>query len=171
MRLTLCSALLLGTAACDNAAEAPPEAEISAEEVAAELAKVEVQPGQWEATTEIVSAEGPLPKEALGRMSGQRSKASYCITPEQAKRPDARFLAAQQNSECSYQRFSMESGRLSGRMTCTSADMPGEMVTEMSGQYGPRAYDMAMNMTPALPGGQTMKIRTRTRGERVGECS
>lgn len=169
MRIISCLILLLGAAACERERAAP---EVSANDIAAELNKVEIDPGQWDATTEIVSAEGPLPKAALDQMIGKRTDVSNCITPEQAKRPSANFLAAQQNSDCSYQDFRMAGGKLSGRMTCSGAQMPGEMVTVMRGDYGPRAYDMTMNMeTPGLPGGGTIRITARTRGKRVGDCA
>lgn len=166
--LFLIAFLLLG--ACEK--ERPAEPEISANEVAAQLASVKVEPGQWRSTTEILSAEGPLPQQALQQMRGHKTEVSNCITPEQAKRPSANFLAAQQGSECTYQQFSMQGGKLSGRMTCTGGQLPGKMVTVMRGDYGPSGYDMTMDMeTPSMPGAGPVKIRARTRGSRVGECS
>lgn len=149
----------------------PAEREMTAEEVAAQLASVKVDPGQWESTTRIISATGPLPKEAIDKMVGQETKAANCITPEQAARPNANFLAAQQGSECTYQDFLMQNGKLSGRMTCTGGQLPGKMKTAMSGDYGPRSYDMVMDMeTAGLPGGAAMRIKARTEGRRVGDC-
>ena len=170
MRFSMPLVLALALAACDRS-ETPPTPEVSANDVAAQLAQVEIEPGQWQATTEIVSAEGPLPQAVIRQMVGRRTNASNCITPEQAKRPDASFLSAQQNSQCTYHEFSMQGGKLRGRMTCTSPDMPAEMETVMNGDYGPRAYDMTLNMSPTLPGGGAMKITARTRGERVGACT
>jgi len=145
---------------------------MSEEQVAAQLAKVKVEPGQWEAETEIVSAKGALPQEALQQMTGKRTSTSNCITPQQAARPSANFLAAQQNSDCTYQDFRMEGGKLSGRMTCSGGQMLGDMVTLMNGDYGPTAYDMTMQMeTPGLPGGDKILITARTRGKHVGECN
>ncbi len=144
---------------------------MSEEQVAAQLARVKVEPGQWEAETEIVSAKGALPQEALQQMTGKRTSASNCITPQQAARPSANFLAAQQDSDCTYQDFKMEGGKLSGRMTCSGGQMLGDMVTLMNGDYGPKGYDMTMQMeTPGLPGGDKILITARTRGKRVGEC-
>lgn len=168
----ICTAALLALAACERGEGTPASGSLSEEEVAAQLAKVKVEPGQWKSTTEIVSAEGALPQEALQQMKGRRTAASNCITPEQAARPSAKFLSAQQNSDCTYQDFRMEGGKLSGRMTCSGGQMLGDMVTVMNGDYGPRGYDMTMHMeTPGLPGGDKITITARTRGERVGECS
>jgi hypothetical protein len=159
---------MLALPACERDEAAPG---MTAEEVAAQLAKVKVEPGQWDAQTEILSAKGALPQEALQQMKGKRSSTSNCITPQQAERPSANFLAAQQNSDCTYQDFRMEGGKLSGRMTCSGGEMLGDMVTVMNGDYGPTSYDMRMQMeTPGLPGGQSITILTRTRGKRVGEC-
>ena len=168
-RRILC-AFLIVLSACDRQEE-EKEAELSANEVAAQLASVKIDPGQWESTTQILSATGPLPQGALKQMVGRQTRVINCITPEQAARPSANFLAAQQNSDCTYQQFRMEGGKLSGRMTCSGGNLPGEMVTVMSGAYGPQSYDMTMDMeTAGLPGNLTMKIKARTQGRRVGEC-
>lgn len=159
--------LLCLTSACQKPEQ---EKSVSAEEVAKQLASVKVDPGQWDTSTQIVSATGPLPKEALAQMIGQRTNVSHCITPEEAARPSANFLAAQQGSDCTYQNFQMTGGRIVGKMSCTGGQMPGQVDTEMSGTYGPQAYDLVMDMTtPAIPG-TTMKIKARTQGRRVGEC-
>ncbi|HEV2080328.1 MAG TPA: DUF3617 domain-containing protein [Allosphingosinicella sp.] len=164
----ICITALLALGACEKDRAEPG---MSEEDVAAQLAKVKVEPGQWEAETEIVSAKGALPQEALQQMTGKRTSTSNCITPQQAERPSANFLAAQQNSDCTYQDFRMEGGKLSGRMTCSGGQMLGDMVTVMNGDYGPQSYDMTMQMeTPGLPGGDKILITARTRGKRVGEC-
>lgn len=164
-----CAAALIMLAACEREAAVPTS--VSEEEVAAQLAKVKVEPGQWESTTRIVSAKGDLPPEALREMTGRRTSASTCITPEQAARPNAKFLAAQQNSDCTYQDFRMEGGKLSGRMTCSGGPAQGDMVTVMNGAYGPQSYDMTVEMETPVPGLGTAMITARTQGQRVGECS
>lgn len=158
-------------AACER--EAEKGREMSAEEVAAELAQVKIDPGQWESSTEILAVTGPLPEEALNQMRGQRTTVRNCITPEQAARPSANFLAAQQGSECSYRDFSMQGGKLSGSMTCTGGQFPGEMNTTMRGDYGPQSYDMTMDMetSAGIAGGPELRITARTSGRRVGDCA
>lgn len=166
------AAALLALAACGE--EPQPEARnMSAEEVAAELSSVTIEPGLWESSSQIVDVSAPnLPVEAKNMMI-RRSAASVrnCITPEQAERPDANFLAAQQNSNCAYQNFSMENGQLTGTMVCTGGAMPGQMRAEMKGEYGPQAYDMRMTMsTSGMPEGADMTIETRVTGRRIGDC-
>ena len=166
-RIFLAALILL--AACEKTEEKANE--LSAEEVAAQLAALEIEPGLWESTTQIVSVSAPLPQEALQQMLGPRSSIRNCITPEQAERPSANFLAAQRNADCTYQAFRIRDGRLSGRMSCTGGDLPGETVTVMNGAYGPDAYDLIMDMeTAALAGLPPMKIKARTQGKRLGDC-
>lgn len=163
-------AALVAVAGCDRPEEGEDSA-MTAEEVAAELAKVKITPGQWESTTQIMSVSGPLPEDMLKQMRGQKTEVANCITPEQAERPSANFLAAQQNSECTYRDFTMRDGQLNGSMTCTGGQFPGEMRTRMQGEYGPESYNMRMDMeTNGIPGGGTMKITARTIGKRVGDC-
>lgn len=148
-----------------------PGRDMTAKEVAAELADVKITPGLWEATNIIESVRAPmLPDEVKGRMEGRRTTVRNCITPEQAARPNAAFLTAQENSQCSYRDFSMRNGRMQGMMTCQGGALPGEMRMEMEGRYGPESYDVAMDMEAAgLPGG-AMTIKARTTGRRIGAC-
>ncbi len=166
--LIVCVAAL-ATAACGN----PGKGGQTAEEVAEEMSALKLEAGQWEATTEILSASAPaLPPEALRQMVGQKQTVSNCVTPEQAAKPSANFLAGQKNSDCTYQDFSMEGGRMSGTMTCTGSGMPGKMVMNMEGSYDPRSYDMNMSMEAGgLPGGMNITVKARTTGRRVGTCA
>lgn len=138
---------------------------MTSEEVAAELAAMRIEPGLWELSSEVVDVRAPdLPHEVRQRMIGPRSRLRHCITPEQAERPDANFLAARAGSECVYRGFTAEGGEISGRMVCPDA------VAHMRGRYGPQAYDMRMEMASPMGGGATMTLELRSRGRRIGEC-
>lgn len=165
--------LFLLLAGCDQAATPSADRNMSAAEVAAELEDMKIQPGQWEATNEIVSASAPgMPPDILKNMVGQKTSVSNCITPEQAARPSANFLTAQQGNNCTYQNWSMDGGRMTGTMTCTGGEMPGNVVMTMTGNYGETAYDLDMDMkTTGLPNGLTMTIKAKTSGRRTGECT
>ena len=114
---------------------------MSAEEVAEELANMRIEPGLWELTSEVVDVRAPdLPREVRNRMVGPRSRLRNCITPQQAERPSANFLAARSDNDCVYRGFSVRDGQLSGTMTCP------EVTATMAGRYGPRAYAMSMEM-------------------------
>lgn len=172
MRLVLlASAALLALAACGKGEEKGRKQ--SAQEVAKEMAALKMEPGQWEATNEILSATAPgLPAEALKQMVGQKSTVSNCVTPEQAAKPSANFLAAQKSSNCTYQDFSMEGGRMTGTMTCSGGQVPGQMEMKMEGEYDARSYAMNMDMNAkGMPGGMTLAIKARTTGRRTGDCT
>jgi len=172
MRYVLLTAACAFTlAACDTGPQKGRE--MSAEEVAEELSGMKIKPGQWQATNEIVSASAPgMPNYMLKQMVGQKTTVQNCITPEQAAKPSANFLAVQQNSNCTYQDWSMDGGRMTGTMTCQGGEMPGKMVMTMDGRYGSTSYDMNMDMkTTELPGGMSMNIKARTTGKRIGDCA
>ena len=157
-----CLALsLLGSAACGER----EAADMSAEEVADELAGMEIEPGLWELTSDVVEVRAPgLPRDVRNKMVGPRGRMRNCITPEQAARPSANFLAARSDTACTYRDFSMREGRLKGTMSC-----PG-VTARMEGRYGPQAYETGMKMTSPAPGGGTMTIEVRARGRRIGGC-
>ncbi len=171
MRVLFITAALIGLAGCDNKSE--PKADMTAEQVAEELKEMKIEPGQWEATNEIVSVNAPsVPGDVLKKMVGQTTKVSNCITPEQAAKPSANFLAAQQNNQCTYQDWSMEGGRMTGTMTCQGGQMPGKVIMTMAGAYASNRYDLDMDMkTTGLPGGMEMNIKAKTTGRRTGECT
>lgn len=164
-------ALVAGLAACGS--EPEKKEDMTAEEVADQLKDMKIQPGQWEATHEIVSASAPgIPADSLKSMVGQKSTVSNCITPEQAAKPSANFLAAQQSNNCTYQDWNMDGGKMTGTMTCEGNGMPGKVIMTMSGDYGDTAYALDMDMnTTGLPGNMTMNIKAKTTGRRVGECT
>ncbi len=168
--IAVASAALLALAACGQGEEKGRKQ--SAQEVAKEMAALKMEPGQWQVTNEILSATAPgLPEAAVKQMVGQKTTVSNCVTPEQAAKPSANFLAAQKNSNCSYRNFSMEDGRMTGTMTCSGGQVPGEMEMKMAGEYSARSYDMNTDMdAKGMPGGMTMTIKARTSGRKVGEC-
>ena len=170
--LLLPLALAGALVACGSEPE-EKKGEMTADEVAAELKGMKIEPGQWEATNEIISATAAgVPADALKSMVGQKSTVSNCITPEQAAKPSANFLAAQQNNNCSYQDWNMDGGKMTGTMTCEGGGMPGKVIMKMAGDYGATAYNLNMDMnTSGLPGGMTMNIKAKTTGRRVGECT
>jgi len=145
---------------------------MTVEEVAAELRGVRVEPGLWEVKSAILDARGPnLPREAQARLKSHRRNVRNCVTPEQAARPEANFLARREGGNCSYRDFSMRGGRMRGQMRCTGGGLPGAMTTFMDGQYGPRGYDVRMRMvSTGMPAGADMIIDTHIIGRRIGDC-
>ena len=162
IEVTLLAFVCLATGGCGEQEEAR---NMSVEEVADELANMRIEPGLWELTSEVVEVRAPdLPREVRNRMVGPRSRLRNCITPQQAERPSANFLAARSDNDCRYRGFSVRDGQLNGTMICP------EVTATMAGRYGPRAYSTDMEMASPVQGGGTMKIEVRTRGRRIGEC-
>jgi hypothetical protein len=167
----IAGAATLALAAC-GPAEQQEGRDMTPDEVASELAGVQIEPGLWESSAEIIEVEAPgMPLEVVAQRKGPRGSSRSCITAEQAQRPDANFLAAQQESDCTYRDFSMRDGRMSGTMTCTGGAGEGEMQMQMEGEYGPRSYDMTMTMAgEGMGDGQQMTMRVRTQARRIGDC-
>jgi hypothetical protein len=143
----------------------PEPANLTAEQVAAELGAMRIEPGLWELTSAVVGVSAPdLPVAMRDRMIGPRRRLRHCISPAQAARPGASFLAMRAGSECTYPRFAIERGRLTGTMVCPDA------TTTMDGRYGPRGYDLRMIMESPLGNGEVMTLQLRAQGRRIGDC-
>lgn len=161
--------LALLVAACGE--EAPP-AQVAATEVAKDLAQVRIEPGLWERSTTIVDVRAQsAPREMVSRMKQRRVAARYCITPEQAARPDANFMAAREGSACASSSFAMRGGRMSGEMACGDPKSAARWTARMQGSYAATGYELEMVMemaNPWAPG--PMLITSRVEGRRVGPC-
>jgi hypothetical protein len=163
--------LLLGLAAAGCNQQEEKGGPQTAEQVAEQMASMKLEPGQWEATNEVISASSPaLPQSALQQMIGQKTTVSNCVTPAQAAQPSASFLTAQQGLDCTYQDFSMRGGKIAGTMNCRGGAMPAAVTMRLSGDYEPERYSIDMNMETGA-GPATIKVEARTTGRRVGECT
>jgi hypothetical protein len=145
---------------------------MTAQEVAAELRKVHIEPGLWEVTSRVLDASGPnLPREARARMIAHRQSVRNCVTPERAAHPEGNFLRTQRDSNCTYRDFSTDGGQVRGSMRCTGGGMPGVMTTRMEGRYGPQSYDVTLHMSSTeMPHGADVTIIARTIARRISDC-
>jgi len=138
---------------------------MSVDEVGGQLSNLLIEPGLWEIASDVVEVHATdLPIEVRNRMVGPRSRVRHCITPEQAARPSANFLAGRSDNGCVYRNFRVRDGRVSGAMTCPDTR------AVMQGVYGPESYDMRMDVATPLPTGVIMTLKVRARGRRVGRC-
>lgn len=165
------AAFLLAAPGCGGGdEEAGANAATDRNAVAADLAQVQVRPGLWEVSSELLSASQPgMPVELAERMKGPRGAVRHCITPAQAARPDAAFLAGRRSGQCSYSDFAMRGGRIAGTMACRSFD-GAETRARMSGIYAPDRFEMRMDMETPGFGGATLAVVVRQSGRHVGEC-
>ena len=102
------------------------------------------------------------------RLIGSRPTRRLCITPEQAARADAGFLA-QRPGDCAQRGVRLESGRLTGAMVCNEQGAPPTVIA-LDGRYGPDRYVLRMAMTSPLPDGASITLDVVTVGRRVGNC-
>ena len=155
------AALLLALGACAQGADR----DMSDNEVAAELAHMRITPGLWELKSAVVEVRGPeLPREVRNRMIGPRPTLRNCLTPAQAARPSANFLAARTDTSCRYRGFSIRDGQMRGEMRCRDTQ------ARMTGRYEPERYDFDMELEGPAPGGETMTLSVRASGRRLGAC-
>ena len=159
----------------DKGADQDGDGKITAEEVAEEMNRVRLEPGEWENTVEIVDVkveglpEG-VPATAMDGMKGKVTTSKSCITEQQAENPGAEFFAAQKETNCDVKKFDMSGGAVSSEMSCTNmGGAPGNMTMAMDGQYGPSSYDMTMNMKGGASG-MKMNISAKSSGKRIGDC-
>lgn len=176
MILTAAASVLLLSGCGKTGEEAEDGAPMSAEEVADKVQAVKLEPGQWETTVEIldVRMEG-LPEGApagmMNNMIGTTTTVKSCITKEQAEKPNADFLSAQKDANCSYSSFDMSGGLIKAAMTCSGKDRPGELKLNMTGKYGSDSYEMNQEMQMAgFQQGMSMAMKSKVTGRHVGDC-
>ena len=179
MRATMGTALALTAllAACsdkpgDKAGEIAATDAMSKAEVKAQVAKVQLKPGQWEGRFTVQDIDMPqAPADVKDQMKRVMSQTSlrYCVTPEQAANPSGEMFAAQENKNCAYRDFSAEGGKVTGQVSCKSEG--GVMTAAMSGSYAPESYAMDLDMK--MEGGpNAMAMTARSEGKWIGpECA
>jgi hypothetical protein len=166
-------------AACDNSPKVEAE-NASIEEVAGKVRAANegstmiVRPGKWESNVELESIEIPgMPAEAVAQMKKTMARVTTghqsCLTPEQAKKPKEDFFAGAK-SNCRYDKFSMDDGKMTGTMRCTSPQ-GGTQLIQFDGTYAPESYEMRMasSVEGGAPGG-AMKMVMKMSSKRIGEC-
>lgn len=171
--LPLVSALALAACNSSDTVEATNE---SAEAVAEKVAKSDFQPpraGRWEGALKIDKMTlGNLPpaaQEAMNKELGQAQPFTTCLTPEDAAKPDASFFQGDQDSGCTYDKFSMAGGAISADMTCNKDGR--KLKSTMSGNYAADAYDISVKSTGETAPGVTADVAMSVKARRVGDCT
>jgi len=171
---------LLILAACDNSPRVEAE-NASVEEVAGKVREANagsamiVLPGQWQSNVELESIDIPgMPEAAVAQMKKTMARVATghktCLTREQAMKPKEDFFAGA-SSNCRYDKFSMDDGKMTGTMRCTNPQGGGSQLIDFDGTYSPDSYEMRMAsaVEGASPAG-AMKMVMRVSSKRTGEC-
>ena len=169
------AALSLIAGCSDKGADHDGDGKITAEEVAEEMNRVTLEPGEWENTVKIVDVkveglpEG-TPADMMDSMKGKVTSSKSCITREEAENPGAQFFAAQEKTSCEVTKFNMSGGAVSSEMSCSNmGGAPGDVTVTMDGQYGPSSYEMTTE-TNGGAAGMTVKFSSTISGKRIGDC-
>lgn len=184
MKYLIVAAMAAGLAACGSgggSADADGDGKVSNEEAAKAVSSVKLEHGQWDNTVEFVEVdfdESKLPPEARGMasamlkgMAGRTISSSSCMTPEEAEKPEAGFLAGQEDNDCTYNTFEMSGGKMNVDMVCKSKEPgQGDARIKMNGTYQPDQYVMEMDMVTTAGEMGEMKIKAKTKGRRTGAC-
>ena len=127
------------------------------------------QPGQWEVRAEVRRISMPnMPAGATPPMP-PATTISFCMTPEQARRPDANSLTANaRESGCNYRNFSMGNGRISGSVQCDTGG--AQMQTTLDGRFTATSYDINQRAQVTTSGVST-DMEAHMTGRRTGECT
>jgi len=185
MKTSVAILLILSLAGCgegpDTNQTASGEA-LSNEAVAKAMDSVKLKPGTWETTVEVkdikligfpssvpVAQQEKLMREQMQSAGGIR----YCVTPEEAAKPSAKFFAAQEGSDCTASQLDIAGGNVNVRMECSGASIPGNTVATMKGTYLADRYDIGMDMqTSGLPNDGQIHIVARNVGKWISdECT
>jgi hypothetical protein len=134
-----------------------------------------LHPGEWRVTGTMEEFNIPgMPPEAQSAMKQAMSERGnmtyeYCLTPEQAKRPQGKFFNDRAANNCRYDHFTMGGGKIDAVMRCDGK--PSSMTMTIDGTYGAEYYSthVQMNMEGGPQGAMSMKMRSEAK--RVGECT
>jgi hypothetical protein len=128
-------------------------------------------PGEYETTIEVLRIDmtgGPaLPAGVIPPVPPPTTIRS-CLTPDQARRPDANFLTGSgAQAGCVYDNLAMDGGRIVGAATC---DAQGTRVrTVMDGQFSSVGYTMS-SQSRIQTNGMTIETDSRITSRRIGDC-
>lgn len=177
MRRFLFAAILVPLTACNsgptvsatNASAAEVQAKVAAATADADM----IAPGRWEGTMTIHDMRMPkLPPAAQAKMADAMGKARSfvsCVTPEEVKAKRGFFTGDQGNKSCTYERFTMDGGKIDAAMTCKNSG--GAMSAKMTGSYSVDAYHMDMaSTTDSNSPYAAMSMTMTVDGKRIGAC-
>lgn len=156
-----------GNEAAANQASSEGKPSAAAPAAAPGGGSLEMRPGQYEVTTEMLAFEMPnMPPGMADMMKQQQSqnqKSTSCVTEKDIREAQGGLFTGDEKKECSENSVKMSGGRMGGRLVCGSGAETSTM--EVAGTYTADGYEVQMTMSA-----QGAKVRSRTVGRRVGDC-
>lgn len=137
---------------------------------------VKPEPGKYRNTVEMVNLEIPgAPKEVQDMMKQVLSAGpqtnEYCLTAEEAEKGfEEMAKQAQNEDECSVERFDAAGGKIDAVMNC-KAGREGTARMTLSGVGTKTSSAMTMTIDAKAPDGKTMKMTMKSNQERIGDCA
>lgn len=137
-----------------------------------------LRPGKWltKATIEELTVPGMPPRlaENMRATMAKRPGTESCMTEADARKPKADFFGG--NNNCRYDYFTMGNGVIDAKMRCSGGG--GSQLMTMAGDYKPDEYHMRMTTEAERPAGaqdpssgpESMTMKMRVEGKRIGEC-
>ncbi len=181
MRLYLLAASGLMLAACNRG----PQVDLT-NATPAEVAKAMkdsgatremVRPGKWSSTVAVLEMNSPgMPPEMQAMMKqriGKPQTVLACLTPEQVDHPEN--MLGQIPASCRYDRYTMGSGKMDGKLRCDVNGLKQEMT--VAGTYSKDQYSITIANSTTAPAGavagqpaMSMSMKMKVDSKRLGEC-
>jgi len=141
---------------------------------------VRFKPGKWEMTVQTVSVdvpglEGELKQQMTQTMLKRVQTTTRCISRKQAMSPPAEVIARSQG-RCKYEKFEMDEGRIDGTLVCAtpgadSAAAGDGMRMRVVGTFDENGFAIDNDMEAKSARGPAMRIKAKSSGKRIGECT
>jgi hypothetical protein len=155
---------LLLLAACSEASE-PAKTEAEAP-VAAEL-----QAGQWEVASEVVSLlQRDKGSPAIKTPEGTKGSIQSCVAPADVKKPQP-ALFVDEKMKCTYRDIYMSGGRLNATLACSRPGLSGQISALVNGSFTATTLDATTVVETDLYSDGDVRIETKLTGRRTGECA
>jgi hypothetical protein len=134
-------------------------------------------PGEYRQTVEITRFEVPgmseEQAEQVRAMLANVPEKTFCLTEEEADKGFKDMLdSLPGDSECSYSRFDVDSGRLDAQMECKDASGATAKAT-MAGTVSSEGSDVLLDIEQGIPGsgGQKSLMSMHARTTRLDDCT
>lgn len=141
----------------------------TAEEVAAEAAKLEIRPGLYTITTSVLemNMDGVPPELAKGIAGGIKgTEVRHCLTEADAQKAMQQMNEGQGQAggDCTYKTFEVNGSNFKSEMTCNTGQGSGTIKGE--GTIAGEKWDYVAETE--FPG---MKMKAHVTAARAGECT